>query len=300
MATLAARGSFLTAEDFAAHRGRRRDADLRSNYRGLDVLEIPPNGQGLTALVLLNILENFDLEVARSVRRRALPHRAGSGRAGVSRCATLTSPIRTHMRVAVPALLDKGFARSARGENRSRRGVSRCRSTPSPGNDTVCLTVVDRDRMAVSFINSLFSAFGSGICTEKSGIMLQQPRRRLRGRPRSSRTRSAPASGRCTRSFRRMAMRDGRCEMSFGVMGSHYQPMGHAQVIANMIDYGMDVQPAIDAPRVFFDGESDGGRTRRRTSDDRGTARARARRGAGGAAVGRRSGDSRSTGNAAC
>src|SRR5262249_22191482 len=157
VATLAARGSFLSAEDFARHRGE-VVTPIASGYRGLDVLELPPNAQGLVALVLLNILECFDL--------------AGLDPAGPEHChlqleaARLAYAVRdTHvaepafMRTSVPELLDKGFARELAGRIDRRRRVPLPRA-PVPAGETVYLTVVDRDRMTVSLINTLFSHFG--------------------------------------------------------------------------------------------------------------------------------------------
>ena len=101
-------------------------------------------------------------------------------------------------------------------------------------------------------INSLYSGFGTGICTEKTGVHAAQSRNWFRCRARTTRTPSRRASGRCIRLTPALAIRDGRCTMSFGVMGADFQPMGHAHVITNMVDYGMDIQQAIDAPRVFY------------------------------------------------
>ena len=108
--------------------------------------------------------------------------------------------------------------------------------------------------MAVSFINTLFSHFGAGICTEKTGILLTN-----RGACFTMEAGHPNVFGPDKRPMHTiipgMAMRAGRCDMSFGVMGAHYQPMGHVQIVNNMLDYGMDVQQAIDAPRFFFEGE---------------------------------------------
>ena len=249
--TLAARGSFLSAQDFANHRGDAVEP-ISTNYRGVDLVEIPPNGQGLTALVMLNILENFDL--------------AGLDPLGADRfhlvleAARLGYAVRdthiaddAHMRTPVADLLDKAWAKklAAKIDMKKRAKLP---AAPAPGSDTVYLTVVDRDRMAVSFINSLYSSFGVGICTEKTGITLTN-----RGACFTLEADHPNTFGPNKRPMHTiipaLAMREGRCDMSFGVMGAHYQPMGHVQIVNNMRDYAMDVQQAIDAPRFFFEGE---------------------------------------------
>jgi gamma-glutamyltranspeptidase/glutathione hydrolase len=250
VATVAARGSFLAAEDFAGHRGE-TVAPITTNYRGLDILELPPNTQGLTALVLLNILERFDLAALDPL---------GPDRFHLAlEAARLAYAVRdTHiadlafMRAEVPALLDKRFA----AELAVRIGRARrvpLPSAPSPGSDTVYLTVVDRDRMAVSLINTLYSHFGVGICTEKTGIMLTNRGACFVVDPEHPNT-FGPNKRPMHTVIPALAFRAGRCDLSFGVMGAHYQPMGHAQVVTNMVDYAMDVQAAIDAPRAFFVG----------------------------------------------
>ena len=157
-----------------------------------------------------------------------------------------------YMRATVPSFLDKAFAAALA----DRIDLSKCAdlpSAPTPGSDTTYLTVVDRDRMAVSLINSLYSAFGVGVCTDKTGIMLHN---------RGACFVVDPAHPNCIGPRKRpmhtiipaLAMREGRCDMSYGVMGADYQPMGHAHVLTNMVDFGMDVQAAIDAPRYFIEG----------------------------------------------
>jgi gamma-glutamyltranspeptidase/glutathione hydrolase len=153
----------------------------------------------------------------------------------------------------VPALLDKAFAGTLADRiDRSRRAA--LPATVGAGSDTVYLTVVDRDRMAVSFINSLFSAFGVGIATEKTGIMLHNRGACFVIDPNHPNN-IGPGKRPMHTIIPALATRNGRCELSFGVMGAHYQPMGHTQVITNMVDHGMDVQAAIDLARVFFVGE---------------------------------------------
>src|SRR5207237_3922996 len=136
---------------------------ISTNYRGLDVVELPPNGQGLTALVLLNILEQFDLS-------KLDPHGAERYHLALE-AARLAFGVRdTHiadpafMREPVAGLLDKGFAKKLAKLLDPDKRVA-LPNSQAPGSDTIYLTVVDRDRTAVSLINSLYSAFGTGICT---------------------------------------------------------------------------------------------------------------------------------------
>jgi gamma-glutamyltranspeptidase/glutathione hydrolase len=249
--TVSALGSYLTLEDFARHRGD-VVTPISTNYRGLDVLEIPPNGQGLTALVLLNILERFDLASLDAADAEHMHLMLEAARMAFAvRDTHIADP--AFMRASVAALLDKNFARKLAERIDPARRVP-IPPAPTPGNDTVYLTVVDRDRMAVSFINSLFSGFGTGICTENTGIMLSN-----RGsgfvlypdHPNAFGPRKRPMHT----IIPALVLRDGRCEMAFGVMGAHYQPMGHAQIVTGVYDHGRDIQSAIDAPRFFFSGE---------------------------------------------
>jgi gamma-glutamyltranspeptidase / glutathione hydrolase len=246
--TVAKRGSFLTVADFAEHRGD-VIAPITSNYRGLDILELPPNTQGLTALVLLNILERFDLAALDPLGPERFHLALEAARLAYAvRDTHIADP--ATMRASTPALLDKAFAAKLAGGIDPARRASRP-AAAFPGSDTVYLAVVDRDRMAVSLINSLYSNFGVGICTEETGIMLTN-----RGacfvldpdHPNAFGARKRPLHT----IIPALAFRGGRCEMAFGVMGAHYQPMGHVHVVTNMVDHGMDVQAAIDAPRAFF------------------------------------------------
>ena len=249
---LRARESFLTAEDFFRHRGE-AVKPISTNYRGLDVLEIPPNAQGLTALVMLNILENFDVASLDPLGVDRFHLVLEAARLGFAIRDTHIAD-QAHMRRTVADLLDKTFAKKLSSLIDMKKRAKQP-SAPTPGNDTVYLTVVDRDRMAVSFINSLYSNFGLGICTEKSGIMLTNRGACFTLEPDHPNT-FGPNKRPMHTIIPALAMRNGRCDMSFGVMGAHYQPMGHVQIILNMLDYGMDVQQAIDAPRFFFEGET--------------------------------------------
>src|SRR5262245_17163914 len=249
--TVAVRGSFLTAEDFARHRGDVVEP-ISTNYRGLDLVEIPPNGQGLTALVMLNILENFDLKSLDPFGPERFHLVLEAARLGYAVRDTHLADA-AHMRTPVAALIDKAWGKKlAALIDVNKR--SKLPAHPAPGSNTIYLTVVDRDRMAVSFINSLYSSFGLGICTEKSGILLNNRGACFTLEPGHPNV-FGPNKRPMHTIIPALAMRNGRCDMSFGVKGAHYQPMGHVQIILNMLDYGMDVQQAIDAPRFFFEGE---------------------------------------------
>ena len=251
VAALRARGSFLTLDDFANHRGE-TVTPVRSNYRGLEVLEMPPNTQGLTALIMLNVLESYELAGFDPISADRFHLVLEAARlAYAERDAHIAEP--SCMRASVPALLDKEFAANLaqRIDPARRTALS---STPHRPSDTVYLCVVDRDRMAVSLINTLFSNFGIGICTEKTGIMLTNRGACFvldAGHPNAF----GPGKRPLHTIIPALAFRDQRCVMSFGVMGAHYQPMGHVQIVTNIVDYGMDVQAAIDFPRAFFVGE---------------------------------------------
>jgi gamma-glutamyltranspeptidase/glutathione hydrolase len=251
-ATVAARGSFLTAEDFADHRGD-AVAPISTNYRGIDLVEIPPNGQGITALVMLNILENFDIKSLDPVGPERFHLVLEAARIGYAVRDTHLADA-DHMRTPVSALTDKAWGKKlASLIDMNKRSV--LPAAPAPGSNTVYLTVVDKDRMAVSFINSLFSSFGTGICTEKSGILLTNRGACFTLEPDHPNT-FGPGKRPMHTIIPALAMKNGRCDMSFGVMGAHYQPMGHVQIMLNMLDYGMDVQQAIDCPRFFWEGET--------------------------------------------
>ena len=252
VSTLSALGSVLTAEDFAKHRGE-AVTPISTNYRGVDLVEIPPNTQGLTALVTLNILENFDMAKLDPLGPERFHLMLEAARLGFAlRDTHIAEPSR--MRVPTAALNDKAFAKTLAAKlDRSKRVP--LPGAPAPGSDTVYLTVVDRDRRAVSIINSLYSSFGTAICTEKTGIMFNNRGSGFVLNPGHPNT-LGPSQRPMHTIIPALAMRGGRCDITFGVMGAHYQPMGHVQMVLNLYDYGMDIQSAIDAPRAFFEGES--------------------------------------------
>jgi gamma-glutamyltranspeptidase/glutathione hydrolase len=153
--------------------------------------------------------------------------------------------------VPVEELLSEGFAARLRERIDPRRAAPADLVVPSVHHqDTVYLTVADKDGNVCSFINSLFHAFGTGKVCPQTGIAFQNRGAGFRvidGHPNCVAPRKRPMHT----IIPGMAMKDGRPWLSYGVMGGAYQPVGHAHVLQNMIDYGMDVQEALDAPRGF-------------------------------------------------
>jgi gamma-glutamyltranspeptidase/glutathione hydrolase len=222
---------------------------ISTTYKGYRLYQLPPNGQGMAALEMLNILESDDV--------RSLGHNSADylhllieakKLAFADLDSWLADPDRA--RLPVKRIISKDYGR----EQRRRIDSSRAQKTVKSGidervefltrnGDTVYLTVVDKDRNIVSFINSIFWQFGSGVVVPETGIILQnrgalfsldpEHPNRVEGRKRPYHT-IIPA----------LAYRDGKPWMSFGVMGGDMQPQGHVQVLLNMIEFGMNVQRA--------------------------------------------------------
>jgi gamma-glutamyltranspeptidase / glutathione hydrolase len=251
LATVGPRGSLLTADDFARHRGEVVEP-IRSNYRGLDVVQMPPNSQGLAALVLLNILERFDLAPLDPLGAPRLHLAVEAARLAYAvRDTHVADP--ACMRTSVADLVDKAFAARLAARIDPDRRVP-LPGAPAPGSDTVYVSVVDRDGTAVSLINSLYYPFGVAVATAKTGIMLQNRGAGFVVDPAHPNS-IGPGKRPMHTIIPALGMREGACDLCFGVMGGGFQAMGHAWYVSNLVDYGMDVQAALDLPRLFFDGD---------------------------------------------
>ncbi|PIE16197.1 MAG: gamma-glutamyltransferase [Rhodobacterales bacterium] len=239
--------------DFAAAQSQ-YTTPISGIYRGYELVEHPPNGQGATALLINNILSHFDLHKldpfgpARAHLEAEAARLAYDARDRFIADAAHTTRL-DHMLAAetgkkLAALIDPNRAMA-------------CAHTRSENvhKDTVYLTVVDKDQMAVSMIYSIFHAFGSGIASDKFGILFQNRGAGfslIKGHPNEAGGNKRPLHT----IIPAMLRHNGRLVMPFGVMGGAYQPNGHARVLSNMIDFGLSPQAAIDAPRSFaFDGE---------------------------------------------
>ena len=243
-------GGLHSLEDFAEAEGE-YVAPITTVYRGYEVYECPPNGQGVVALMMLNILSGFNLSELEPLSVERLHLQIEAARLAYrERDAVLADPKMAE--VPVERLLSAEHAAALRGAIK-RDGAM---DAPPPSGvpvhaDTTYLCVVDRERNAVSFINSLFKAFGSGLVSPRTGVLLQN---------RGCGFVLEPDHPNCIAPRKRplhtimpgMLAVDGRVVMPFGVMGADYQPTGQTHLLTNLIDFGLDVQQAIDLPRVFF------------------------------------------------
>jgi len=243
-------GGFLSMEDFASQKSEWVEP-ISTTYRSHTLYEIPPNGQGLTALLLLNILEGIDLKSMRT--EPALYYHTlieATKIAFADRNRYIADP--AFAKVPVKALLSKDYAAGRRALIDSNQAIDPpAYGDIKVGSDTTYFTVVDKDRNAVSFINSIFSAFGSGIVAGETGIMLQNRGAGFSLDPNHP-NRLEPGKRPFHTIIPAMIFNDGKLLMSYGVMGGDVQAQGHVQVLVNVIDRGMNLQQAIDAPRVRY------------------------------------------------
>lgn len=243
-------GGLHSLADFAATRCDWVEP-VSVDYRGYRIHQMPPNNQGLTALLMLNTLAHRDL---------AALHPHGAQRYHLEVEASRLAYRERNTRLAemardnpvIPALLSSRHAVKLNAEIDPDRAMTHLPPVELTMSDTVYISVVDEDRNAISFINSTYFAFGSGITCTETGVVLQNRGASFRmeqGHPNAL----APGKRPMHTIMPGMVTRAGRAIMPFGVMGGDFQPMGHTHLLTNIIDFGMDVQAALDSPRVFHD-----------------------------------------------
>ncbi|MCU0902484.1 MAG: gamma-glutamyltransferase family protein [Tabrizicola sp.] len=248
IASLRALGGSHTLDDLAAT-ACDYTTPVAGPYQGIELVEHPPNGQGATAILLLNILKHFDLKVMDPF---------GAQRAHVEAEATKLAYDARNRFIADPdhtARLDHMLspdtaAKLAALIDPRKAMPSAAPLTEAVHRDTIYITVVDRDRMAVSLIYSIFWGFGSGFASTRFGINFQNRGAGFtlaEGHPNEA----GPGKRPMHTIIPGMIRQGGRVTMPFGVMGGAYQPCGHARFVSNLTDFGMDPQAAIDAPRSF-------------------------------------------------
>ena len=252
VAKLNALGGLHTLEDFAAQKSEYVEP-VSATYRGHQVFECPPNGQGLAALMMLRTLEGYDLGDAKySDADRIHLHAEAAKAAYRARDAYFGDPRFT--KVPVERFLSDQYALEVRSRIRLDRASEPVTWDEIEHKHTVYLCVVDRERNVVSFINSLFDEFGSGILGPKSGVLLHSRGKTFRTTPGHPNA-IAPGKRPMHTIIPGMVMKGGKAAMPFGVMGGHYQANGHAHYLSQIFDRGFDPQAAAEAPRSFaFDG----------------------------------------------
>jgi len=249
-------GGYLTAADLAAHHSEWVEP-VSTNYRGYDVWELPPNTQGVAALQMLNILEAYDLKSM------------GFGSADYLHvfieAKKLAFEDRAHFyadpafaKIPLKGLLSKDYAAKRRTLIKMDRAALEYPADPKAldQSDTIYMTVADSAGNMVSLIQSNYRGMGSGMTPTGCGFILQD-----RGELFSLKDGHANVYAPGKRPFHTIIpafiTKDGKPWLSFGVMGGSMQPQGHVQIIVNLIDFGMNLQEAGDAPRARHEGSSE-------------------------------------------
>jgi gamma-glutamyltranspeptidase / glutathione hydrolase len=248
-------GCYLTDRDLAAHTSDWVEP-VSTNYRGYDVWELPPNGQGVTALQMLNILEAYDLKKFGFGSREHIHYFVEAKKlAFEDRAKFYADP--AFNRLPLKSLLSKEYAAGRRkliSDTKAGAGYEAGNPALQQG-DTVYLTVADRDGNMVSLIQSVAASFGSGMVPDGLGFVLHN-----RGASYTLEEGHYNAYAPRKRPFHTIIpafiTREGKPFLSFGVMGGAFQPLGHVQIVTNIIDFGMNIQEAGDAPRIDHTGSS--------------------------------------------
>jgi gamma-glutamyltranspeptidase/glutathione hydrolase len=247
-----AQGGFLSYDDLASHTSNWIDP-VSANYRGYDVWELPPNGQGIAALQILNIMERYDVAgmgfgspeyVHTFVEAKKL--------AFEDRAKYYADP--EFNQIPVETLISKAYAAKRQALISPNKAAKRVDAGLNEG-DTIYLTVADKDGNMVSLIQSNYRGMGSGMTPPGLGFVLQNRGEMFNLDPNSFNT-YAPNKRPFHTIIPAFVTKDGEPLMSFGVMGGGAQPQMHAQVVMNIVDFGMNLQEAGDAPRILHSGSS--------------------------------------------
>ena len=267
VADLKARNGLLDLRDFADHQADWVDP-ISTNYRGYDVLEMPPSTQGFVALEMLNMMEGFDIKAMGHNSADYLHVVTEAKRIAFADRGAVLADRDSMPKDVLATLLSKEYANARRGDinmtkvtPRFTTGVVEPQSSAGPGDfygrdlgDTVYLTAADSHGNVVSFIQSLFGSFGAGFVAGETGITLQNRGSGFNltpGHPNEVGPHKRPLHTLVPA----MIVKNGKPWVSFGVMGGDNQAQAHAQIVANFVDFGMHVQEAGDAARMRHMGQ---------------------------------------------
>ncbi len=253
------RNGLLTAADFASHHADWIEP-ISTTYRGYQVLELPPNTQGIVELDMLNILEGFDLKALGHNSAAYLHLLVEAKRIAFADRDAWLAAYDAVPRAAIERMLSKDYAATRRREIDQNRAAREYKTFTIGGassgiephaearGDTIYLTAADKDGNVVSLIQSIYESFGSGIVAGDTGIVLHNRGSQFSLTPNHPNV-LAPGKRPFHTLVPAMVLKDSKPWLSFGVMGGDMQPQGHVQVLLNLIDFGMNVQEAGEAPR---------------------------------------------------
>jgi gamma-glutamyltranspeptidase/glutathione hydrolase len=248
-------GGFLSYEDLTEHQSEWVEP-VSTNYRGYDIWELPPNGQGIAALQILNILEGYDLSAMGFGSTEYLHYFLEAKKlAFEDRAKYYADPAFND--IPVEWLISEEYAAQRRAlidPNKAAKRYAAGNPVLEKG-DTIYLTVADSKGNMVSLIQSNYWGFGSGMCPDSLGFCFQN-RGMLFTVEEGHFNSYAPGKRPFHTIIPAFITKDGEPLMSFGVMGGATQPQGHAQIVVNMVDFGMNLQEAGDAPRIVHNGSS--------------------------------------------
>ena len=245
-------GGYLSYDDLAAHKSEWVEP-VSTTYRGYEVWELPPNGQGIAALQMLNILETYDFSQIKYGSDDHIHYFVEAKKLAFEDRARLYADMDFYAS-PVERLISKEYADERRTLIERTTAAQRYDAGLTEG-DTIYLTVADKDRNMVSLIQSNYRGMGSGMCPDGLGFCLQDRGELFDMTPNRPNS-YAPGKRPFHTIIPAFVTKDGKPFLSFGVMGGATQPQGHVQIVMNMIDFGMNLQEAGDAPRILHTGSS--------------------------------------------
>jgi len=246
-------GGFLSYDDLASHTST-WIAPLSTNYRGYDVWELPPNGQGIAALQILNIMEHFDLSTMGFGSTDYIHHFVEAKKLVFEDRAKYYADM-DFANIPIDKLLSKIYAKEHSRNIDPNRAARTIDEPKLDDGDTVYLTTADKNGNMVSLIQSNYRGMGSGMTPTGLGFILQD-RGELFSLDESHLNVYEPGKRPFHTIIPAFITKDGRPYLSFGLMGGGMQPQGHAQIVINLIDFKMNLQEAGDAPRILHTGSS--------------------------------------------
>ena len=240
-------GGFLSYEDLKNHKSDWIQP-VSTNYRGYDIWELPPNGQGIAALQMLNLLENFDIKSMGFGSAEYIHHFIEAKKIAFADRAKYYADMDFN-EIPVDYLISKEYANKRLHEINPTRAARSVKAGEIENGDTIYLTVADKDGNMVSLIQSNYRGMGSGMVPPGLGFMLQD-RGELFSLDEDHYNVYEPEKRPFHTIIPAFITKDNKAYISFGLMGGAMQPQGHAQIVINLIDFGMNLQEAGDAPRI--------------------------------------------------